>query len=110
VLSAAPVFPLAPTTAGTAMLRFAFPFGGPEWPKQTQLEIDPVRTRIGRSEPFEVRGRVRGVIPEKASVVFRVEGSSGQSEQICAVTTEDGVGRFSAQLRPAAGQRNFLFH
>src|SRR5206468_296198 len=65
-----------PTQAWTALARLADPFGVHDWPKQTLLELDPPRTRIGRNEAYEVKGRVRGVIPEKASIVYRLEGST----------------------------------
>ena len=59
-----------PQIAWTAFFRWADPFGGHEWPRQTRLEID-APARLARGEAFEMHGRVQGIIPEKARVEFR---------------------------------------
>lgn len=99
---------LHPSSAWTALVRLAVPFGPTEWPKKTQIELDKFRDRIGRTEGFEVRGRLTGVVPEQARVVFRLQGGS-QVELVCEVEQEEGVGRFSAALRPGQVQRDFEF-
>ena len=73
---------LVPTLAMTALVRLANPFGGHDWPKKTQLEIDPPRQRIGRNESFEIKGLVRGVVPPQAVIVFRFEGFPNLEHQI----------------------------
>jgi hypothetical protein len=98
-----------PTQAFTALSRLASPFGGREWPRLTQLEIDPPRLRIGRNEPFDVTGRLRGVVPEKAVVLFRFENAP-PVEHLCDVARDaHGEGRFGAHLEPGRVQRNFRF-
>ncbi|HLJ95819.1 MAG TPA: hypothetical protein VKU02_21765 [Gemmataceae bacterium] len=61
-----------PQLAWTALYRLAHPFGGREWPRQTQLEIT-AGSRVAQGEVFEIRGRIRGLIPERARIVFRFE-------------------------------------
>src|SRR5438445_265054 len=63
---------LFPTHALTALARRADPFGGHGWPHTTFLDLDPHRGRIGSNEVFEVRGSVRGVLPEKVDVAYQV--------------------------------------
>jgi len=101
---------LSPDTAWTAMVRLTAPFGTTEWPKETQLELAAFRNRIGRNQPFEVRGQVRGVIPGKAVVVLRFEGQPAVSE-IITIEHEDGsaTGEFKFQVRPHIVQKNFQF-
>src|SRR5262249_53417889 len=99
-----------PALAATALARLADPFGAHDWPKATLLELDDHKTRIGRNEAFEVRGRVRGVIPEKAYVVYRLDGGS-LVEHECRVTkdADPKVGRLATQFRPGQMQRSFSF-
>ncbi len=62
---------LYPVLAWTALERLANPFGERDWPRQTQLELDgKTRTRIARGDSFEIHGRVRGMIPEYATITF----------------------------------------
>ena len=100
---------LAPPLALTALLRLANPFGGHEWPKNTQLEIDAPRERIGRNEAFEVLGQVHGVIPPQATILFRFEGFPNLEYHCDIKTDANGVGRLAARLEPGRVQRNFRF-
>ncbi len=100
---------LAPTLAMTALLRLANPFGEHDWPKKTQLEIEPPRLRIGRNEAFEVRGRVHGVIPPQATIVFRFEGFPNLEHHSDIKTDESGGGRLATRLEAGRVQRNFRF-
>src|SRR6516225_3518724 len=83
---------LAPALALTALLRLANPFGGHEWPKNTQLEIETPRERIGRNEAFEVGGLVRGVIPPQATIIFRFEGFPNLEHHCDIKSDENDVG------------------
>src|SRR5947207_1739376 len=81
---------LYPSQARTALRRLTNPFGGVEWPRQTQLEVSFARSRIARNELFEAKGIVRGVIPEKATVVYRFEGASPLETSSEIVPGKDG--------------------
>jgi hypothetical protein len=100
---------LAPVLAKTALLRLANPFGEHAWPNKTQLEIDAPRLRIGRNEAFAVTGRVRGVIPPQAVIVFRFEGFPNLEHHCDIKTGDDGIGRLATRLEPGRVQRNFRF-
>jgi hypothetical protein len=100
---------LFPAQARTALARLGDPFGGHDWPRLTQLDLDPPRTRIGRNEPFEVRGTVRGVVPPQATVVFRSEGFPQREHQCDIRLDSDGTGRLETRLEPAWVQRSFRF-
>ncbi len=101
---------LSPRLAATAFMRLAHPFGGIDWPKKTQLVLDEPRLRIGRNEGFEVRGRVSGVIPPQATVVFRFEGYSNLVHHCDIKLDEQGSGQFQTHLSPGQVERNFHFH
>ncbi len=100
---------LWPTPAFTAFLRLAHPFGDIEWPKKTLLEIEEPRLRIGRNEAFEVCGRVRGVIPPQATVLFRFEGFPNLEHHCDIKTDESGVGQLHTSLPAGRVERNFRF-
>src|SRR5260370_29374349 len=63
-----------PQLAWTALYRLAHPFGDLEWPSQTQVDI-AAPARVAQGEVFEIHGRIRGIIPERARVVFRFENA-----------------------------------
>lgn len=100
---------LWPTLASTAFLRLANPFGEIAWPKKTQLEIEEPRLRIGRNEAFEVRGRVRGVIPPQATVLFRFEDFHNLEHHCDIKTDAAGVGQLHTRLPAGRVERNFRF-
>src|SRR5581483_2805511 len=61
--------------AATALTRLADPFGTHPWPSKTKIEVlapQPVPHRLPRGEPLELKFAVRGVIPERAAVEFRL--------------------------------------
>ena len=53
----------------TALLRLAEPFGYHTW---TRIDLDEVPTKIAIGQPFPLRGRVEGIVPQ--SVRFEIEG------------------------------------
>lgn len=59
-----------PMLAWTALQRLAVPFGNLDWPHQTQFVNLTAPDRLARGEPFEVRGQLRGLIPEYATITF----------------------------------------
>src|SRR5262249_35271436 len=61
--------------AATAITRLADPFGGHPWPSKARIEILTPQAfphRMPRGEPFDLKFAVRGVIPERATVEFRL--------------------------------------
>ena len=75
---------LFPATASTALMRLAVPFGTTDWPRRTtQLELVEPRTRIGKTETFELSGVVKGAIPADAAIVLHMhtETASEKSKQ-----------------------------
>ena len=99
-----------PALAATALARLTDPFGAHDWPKATLLELEKPRERIGRNEAFEVRGRLSGVIPDKAVVVYRLDGG-GQVEHECKVVKgkDHKTGSLTALFRPGQMSRSFRF-
>lgn len=106
---ALPLLLLYPGPAFTALVRLAHPFGSREWPPQTELTIQ-ARSRIARGEPFEIRGVLGGVIPERAVIAYAFEGLS-PSEQHWTVTPGENPnkGYLQARLEADRVRRNFRF-
>jgi hypothetical protein len=101
---------LYPSLTATALARLTDPFGGHAWPRATVLELDKPRERIGRNEAFEVRGRLRGVIPDKAVVIYRVDGG-GRVEYECQVNkgADPNTGSLAVQFPAGKMPRSFRF-
>jgi hypothetical protein len=100
---------LYPQLAQTAFLRLAHPFGGYAWPRQTQLDIK-ARARVARGEAFEINATVTGVIPDRAIVEYRFEGSAAARE-LYQITGAEGAatGKLTARLEAGRVQRNFRY-
>jgi hypothetical protein len=96
-----------PQPSWTALLRFADPFGGHDWPLQTQLSVQ-ARDRIARGELFEIRASVSGVIPERAIVAFRFTGGT-PFEQGYAIGRDGPAGSFVARMEAGRIQHDFDF-
>jgi len=92
-----------PALAGVALMRLVDPFGGHRWPTKTRIELDEVRRHIGQNEPFEVAGRVFGVIPPTASVAFKLDGPS-PTEYTCDITAEEDGKSGTFRMRLEAGK------
>jgi hypothetical protein len=101
---------LHPQLAYTAIARLVAPFSGVDWPRQTQLEFPPVRERIGRNEIFEVKGIVRGVLPQTAIVVFKIDGAT-QIEHVYEIAPGDepGTGTLTVRLEAGRARNSFTF-
>jgi hypothetical protein len=80
------LFWLNRAAAVTALARLVNPFGGPNWPPQTELALDFPR-QIASGETFEVRGSLKGVIPETVTVEF--DGIAPTQEISKVVISED---------------------
>src|SRR5688500_16859136 len=99
-----------PRSAGWSRGNRASPgSGSPAWPTRTRLEIEPPRTRIGRNEAFEVRGRVSGVVPERATITYQFDGRAPQEHEYGIARDTDAAGRLSARLDAGRVQRSFRF-
>jgi hypothetical protein len=71
--------------AGTALVRLVDPFGTHPWPTKTRIEIlvpEKLPTRMPKGEPFTLKFTVRGVITDRAIVVFRMLGGEEFEENI----------------------------
>ncbi len=99
---------LFPATAATALVRLAVPFGVSDWPRLTQLELETPRTRIGRNEGFELRGKVKGVLPDTATVVFRYDNFPERRETI-RLTPGDGHSKLYKRWKPDEVSASFKF-
>src|SRR5262249_6973326 len=102
--------------AATALVRLADPFGVHLWPTKTRVEILAPETfpvRIPKGEPFELKFAVRGVIQERATVVFRLTGGDEFEEQYPLAVGNDpklpGAAVVSARLDPNRLPSPFTF-
>ncbi len=95
-----PLFLFVPVLAGTGLVRLLNPFGDKDWPRKTEIHLDNLRSKIGQGEIFEVRGRVTGVVPDQARVIFIPKGFT-PIEHRCDIQREgEKEGRFFTQLDP----------
>jgi hypothetical protein len=96
-----------PSASRVALVRLLDPFGDHAWPPQTVLTIEAPEW-LARGEAFILRGELSGVIPERATFGFTLEGASA-TEQSIPVTAEDDHGWFRIRLEPNHVARNFRY-
>ncbi|MGE3806425.1 MAG: hypothetical protein AB7K24_17290, partial [Gemmataceae bacterium] len=84
-----------PGDSRTALARLADPFGDLEWPTKTQLELD-YSARMARGETFELRGKLAGIIPDNAVVIF--DGLSPTRQTVNIRKQGDSAGTLLARV------------
>ncbi|WP_145243172.1 hypothetical protein [Urbifossiella limnaea] len=75
LLAAVPAALVDTDRAATAAVRFADPFGPHPWPARTRIELvtpSEFPSRLPKPDPFEFQFVVRGVLPDRAHVAFRL--------------------------------------
>ncbi|MFN4260219.1 MAG: hypothetical protein ACK4RK_13060, partial [Gemmataceae bacterium] len=107
---AVPLTILNPTAAATALGRLLDPFGPRQWPTQTTLVVTAPE-RVGRGSPFELHGRLWGVIPEQATVTFWFDGRPPSEPQTWRVIPGERPGEATlvARLEPERVRSSFRF-
>jgi hypothetical protein len=105
-----PLMLLRPGMAWVAFTRFTDPFGDHPWlqmGEQTQLEIDfPQHLAIG--QPLAIAGKVRGVLPSKATIEF--DDASLATRHVDIKAVREGEGQFVATgIKPPTYRREIRF-
>ena len=68
------------TSAGIALTRLLLPWGQTQWPLRTQLERLSPPDRIAKGDPFEMRVRAAGDVPEDVTLDLRFDdGATAQA-------------------------------
>lgn len=100
---------LFPAQSAIALSRLANPFGGREWPPQTQLAIT-ARSRVAQGEPFEIHGLLAGVVPDHATVVWWFENAA-PTEHVWTIKPgpDANQGSLHARLDADRVRRSFRF-
>jgi hypothetical protein len=91
LLAAVPAALLHTDRAATAAVRFADPFGPHPWPARTRVElVSPAEfpARLPKPDAFEFQFVVRGVLPDRAVVAFRLH-SGEEFEEAYPLTPAD---------------------
>jgi hypothetical protein len=98
---------LWPSPTLTAAVRLLDPFGDHPWPLQTVLSLDAPEW-LARGEPFILRGTLDGLIPERVSFGFSLDGTP-PNEQPVPVLAGDTGGSFVVRLEPNRVPRGFRY-
>ncbi len=72
-----------PAHAGHSLVRLADPFGRHPWPTKTLIEVtspNQANTRAALGDPFDIAFTLKGVIPDGASVVVRLDNGNRYEE------------------------------
>lgn len=91
LLVAVPAALVDTARAQTAALRFVDPFGPHPWPARTRIELvapKPLPARLPKGDVFELQFVVRGVIPDRAAVAFRLQ-SGEEFEEVYPLAPAD---------------------
>ena len=124
-----------PVLAKTALVRFANPFGGRDWPHLTQLDSlesryrnssspafsdwqsltgpngEATTVRVGKGYEFQIQGTVKGrVVPAEVEVVL-LSGGLESSRHTCKVTLDNDTNTRTLHPRPKtrSGAARFQF-
>lgn len=99
-----------PGIARTALARLADPFGAEQWPPQTRFVDQTEKFRVAREQPFEVRGNLAGVVPERAVVIVHFEGKSPAEYTYAVARQKDGqTGKLVARLEGNLVTKSFRY-
>jgi hypothetical protein len=94
-----------PTIA--AAVRLLDPFGDHPWPLKTVLALD-APDWLARGEPFILRGTLEGVITERITFGFGLNGSPSSEKPVPVLVGDDG-GSFVVRLEPNRVPREFRY-
>ncbi len=99
-----------PGLAATSLARLADPFGGHRWPGDGQQTFLTVQFphRIGYGQKFVIRGKVTGVLPDKAAIEFQGLSPSPQLFKIEKSKDFSG-GVLTAPIDMTQQRRDFKF-
>ena len=61
--------------SGVALARVVFPYQNIAWPTLTQIEMDAPKPKVGKNETLRIAARIRGKIPQQATVLIYCEGA-----------------------------------
>jgi hypothetical protein len=98
---------LAPESSGVAIARVIDPFGDHPWPPATRMTIQ-APTRLASGDPFQLRGELSGVIPDRVEFRFVIDGAILTSLAL-AVTGDADAGAFNIRLEPNRVPRSFRY-
>jgi hypothetical protein len=107
VAVALPLGIIYPAAARVAAVRLVDPFGDHPWPPQTALTVE-APDWIARGEPFVLRATLEGVIPERATFAFAIDGTPTNEQPVPVMAVEVG-GSFAVRLEPNRVPRNFRY-
>ena len=93
---------VAPAASRLALTRLFAPFGGAEWPKQTELETPRYARKIAIGEPFAVEVAVRKgkTVPASAQVTYTFDDGERSTEPLRPDDRGIFHGRIDAVSRP----------
>ncbi len=91
-----------PEAAELASIRLGDPYGGNAWPAKTTIEVfEPLEQcqRMAKREPFDLRFRVRGLIPDRALVTFQDEGGHAVEQAYSFSRSDQAAGESTQHVR-----------
>jgi hypothetical protein len=98
---------LAPEKSRNAVARLVDPFGNHGWPPDTQMTIIAPEW-LARGEPFQLRGELRGVVPDRTEFHFAIEVAPAITLTL-PVSNQDDLGSFNIRLEPNRVPRTFRY-
>jgi hypothetical protein len=98
-----------PTLAAKAFWRLATPFATVQWPKKTQIELEPYPTKVGRNREMSLAGIIHGVIPREGTLEMEFKDIPARRIPFTIKTDEDGISRFAVTLKSDDVIRPFGF-
>ncbi len=93
--------------SGVAVSRIVFPFENIAWPTLTQIEMVAPKPKVGKNETLRIAARIKGKIPQQATVLLNCDGVL-HSKLIADIQTNEGnVSELVGKIDVSAIGRDF---
>lgn len=99
----------APELATKGFWRLATPFASVQWPKKTQIELQPFARKVGRNREYQLAGVIRGVVPREGTLELEFKDVPARRLPFAIKSDDEGVARFRITLKPEDVLRSFAF-
>jgi hypothetical protein len=94
--------------SGVALARVVLPYENIAWPTLTQIEVVAPKPKVGKNETLRIVARIKGKIPQQATVLVHCEGAL-HSKLIADIQTNDGnVSELTGKIDVSAIGRDFV--
>ena len=93
--------------SGVALARVIFPYENIAWPTLTQIEMVAPKPKVGKNETLRIAARIKGKIPQQATVLLHCDGALHSKLIADIQTNEENVSELTGRVDVSAIGRDF---